>query len=85
MEDRHPVRQMMMLIAAAGLMMWLEMPDWQRRALIARVRLRVKRTAAWMAYRSGHRAMGDELAGHDDAADAGYGVAYRLSLLRDRL
>lgn len=85
MEDRHPIRQVALLLVAAGVAMWLEMPEWQRRMVIARVRVSARRTMAWMARRSGHRAMGDELGGHREAADAGYGFTYRLSQLRDRL
>ena len=85
MEDRHPFRQLALVLIVTGAAVWAELPDWQRRLILARVRLRTRKTLAWMARRSGHRAMGDELAGHDDAADAGYGFAYRLSLLRDRL
>lgn len=85
MEDRHPLRQLVLLLAVTGIAVWAELPEWRRQMILARARLRLRRMAAWTARRSGHRAMGDELAGHDDAAGAGYGLAYRLSLLRDRL
>jgi hypothetical protein len=85
MEDRHPVRQLVLLLAVTGIAVWAEMPDWQRQMVAARVKSRARRMAGWLARRTGHRAMGDELAGHDDAAAAGYGFAYRLSVLRDRL
>ena len=85
MEDRHPIRQLIMVLAVTGIAVWAEMPDWQRQMVIARTRLRLRKLAAWTARRTGHRAMGDELHGHGEAADAGYGFAYRLSLLRDRL
>ena len=83
--DNRPARQILLLLTLAGIMAWAEMPEWQRRMLIARVRSGVRRTVAWMAHRSGHRAMGDELDGHREAADAGYGFTYQLSKLRDRL
>ena len=85
MEDRHPIRQLILVLAVTGIAVWAELPDWQRRLVTARVKLASRKALGWMARRTGHRAMGDELAGHDDAADAGYGVAYRLSRLRDRL
>lgn len=85
MEDRHPIRQLVLVLIVTGAAVWAEMPDWQRRLVIARVRLAARKTLAWTARHTGHRAMGDELAGHDDAADAGYGFTFRLSLLRDRL
>lgn len=85
MEDRHPIRQIVLLLTLAGIMAWIEMPDWQRRMVIARLRSRTRAALAWMARRSGHRAMGDELSGHGEAADAGYGFTFRLSQLRDRI
>lgn len=85
MEDRHPFRQLALVLAVTGAAVWAELPDWQRNLILARIRLRARKTAAWLARRTGHRAMGDELSGHEDAADAGYGFTYRLSLLRDRL
>ena len=84
-EDRHPVRQIVLLLIVTGIMAWSELPDWQRAAIQARTLAKARRVAAWMARRSGHAAMGDELAGHNDAALAGYSLAYRLSKLRDRL
>lgn len=85
MEDRHPMRQLLLVLAVTGIAAWAQMPDWQRQLVIARVKANVRMVLAWMARRTGHRAMGDELAGHGEAADAGYGFAYRLGLLRDRL
>lgn len=84
-ENRHPARQVILLLLVTGVMVWSELPDWQRAAIRARVAVRTRRAVAWMARRSGHAAMGDELAGHSDAALAGYSLAYRLSKLRDRL
>ena len=84
-EDRHPIRQAILLMLVTGLMVWSELPDWQRAAIQARMKVRARRLTAWMARRSGHAAMGDELAGHSDAASAGYSFTYRLSRLRDRL
>lgn len=84
-EDRHPIRQAVLLLIVTGIMVWSELPDWQRAAIQAKALSRARRLAAWMARRSGHAAMGDELAGHSDAALAGYSLTYRLSRLRDRL
>ena len=84
-EDRHPIRQVILLLLVTGIMAWSELPDWQRAAIQAKTAARARRMLAWMARRSGHAAMGDELAGHSDAASAGYSLAYRLSRLRDRL
>jgi hypothetical protein len=49
------------------------------------MRARSRRLTAALARRSGHRAMGDELSGRADQAEAGYGFTYRLSRLRDKL
>lgn len=87
MDSRQPRPWPQLAAAAATLavMMWLEMPDWQRQAVKAKTLARLRKITAALARRTGHAAMGDELAGRPDAARAGYGLAYRLSMLRDRL
>jgi hypothetical protein len=72
-------------VAGVAVIMWMEAPDWQREAIRRKIRLRLRRAAALVAARSGHRAMGDELSGHQAEAEAGYGLTYRLSMFRDRL
>lgn len=84
-EDRHPLRQVILLLIVTGIMAWSELPDWQRAAIQAKTAARTRRAIAWMARRCGHAAMGDELAGHREAAHAGYSLAYQLSRVRDRL
>ena len=84
-EDKRPIRQAILLLLVTGLMVWSELPEWQRATFKATASMRVRKGLAWMARRSGHAAMGDELAGHNDAASAGYSLTYRLSRLRDRL
>ena len=84
-EDRHPLRQLVLLLIVTGVMAWSELPEWQRAALRAKAAARTRRLVAWMARRCGHAAMRDELAGHREAAHAGYSLAYRLSQVRDRL
>jgi hypothetical protein len=85
MDTEHPWRQLALAVLIAGIAVWAETPAWQRQIVTAAVKSRTRRVVAWMARRYGHAAMGDELAGRDDAAEAGYGLAYRLSQLRDRL
>lgn len=85
MDREHPWRSLVITLIVLGTAAWIETPEWQRQAIAAKVKHRARRTAAWMARRYGHRAMGHELAGHDETARAGYGMAYRFSLLRDRL
>lgn len=84
-EDKHPWRQLTLMLVMVGVAAWSEMPDWQRDLVRARVRTGARRVVGWMARRTGHRAMTDELDGRPGEAQAGYGFAYRLSVLRDKL
>lgn len=72
-------------ISGMVVIVWAEMPPDERRwtALAARSRLQtmLHRTAR----SAGDLGMGSELAGHGPAAHAGYGLAYRLAVLRDRM
>lgn len=81
------VRVIMALLTLTGLALaaWAELPEWQRELIIRQARDRLKRSAASAARVTGHRAMGDELAGRAGDARHGYSLAYRLSALRDRL
>jgi hypothetical protein len=78
---------LMTLITLAGvaLIMWMESPEWQRQMIARTTRARARRFAALVAARSGHQSMGSELSGRTIEAEAGYGITYRLSRLRDRL
>lgn len=84
-EDRHPWRQMALMLIAMSVAMWMEMPEWQREHLTRVARQRARRMLGWFARRTGHRAMTHELAGRDDAASVAYALAGRLSQIRDRL
>jgi hypothetical protein len=77
--------QMVIAVLGTGLVVWSEMPPWQRSLVTARCREQARRALAVLARRSGHRAMSDELDGRYREADTGYGFTYRLSRLRDRL
>ena len=68
-----------------GLIVWAELPEWQRALILSKLRHRLRMVTGYLARRSGHAAMGDELAGRDETAKAGYAWAFRLSQLRDRL
>lgn len=87
MDDSPWAHLLMTLITLAGMaaVMWMESPEWQREMIRRAARSRLRRLAAAVARRSGHRAMGDELDGRTEQARAGYGFTYRLSSLRDRL
>lgn len=90
MQHRQPSRLELILMTVSALMgiaamVWQEMSPEQRDLTVLVIRVRARRMVHRMAYRSGHRAMGDELAGRDDQAAAGYGWALRLSQVRDKL
>ena len=88
MGDQGPWTHLLMTlitVAGVGVIMWLEAPEWQRELILRAVRSRARRAAARLARASGHRAMGDELAGRTAEAEAGYGWTYRLSRVRDSL
>lgn len=87
MDDSPWAHLAMTLITLAGMaaVMWMESPEWQREMIKRAARSRLRRLAAAVARRSGHRAMGDELSGRLKEALTGYGFTYRLSRLRDAL
>ena len=70
-------------LAGLGLSMWAAMPQWQRQHAAAVARAKIRRCVAGAARRTGHAAMGSELAGRD--AEPGYRLAYELSKMRDAL
>jgi hypothetical protein len=64
---------------------WMETPEWQREIISRAVKRRTYRLLHRLARASGHRAMGDELAGRKSEADAGYSFTEHVSRLRDRM
>ena len=81
--EREQRRALAVSLGALVVMMWAAMPPWQRHHLIAVVKAKVRRCLALSARRTGHAAMGSELAGRD--AEPGYRLAYELSKMRDAL
>lgn len=77
--------QLILALIGVGVMVWAEMPPWQRQLVMARVRYHCHRAIAGMATRSGKRAMKDELDGREREAHAGYRFTHRLSEIRDKL
>lgn len=75
----------LMTLTGLTVALWLEMPEWQRQAMVTRTRARVRQASDRAARAAGRRAMGDELAGRRRDAGQGYALAYRLSTWRDRL
>lgn len=75
------------VISVAGAMMivWADLPPDQRAWTVLKVRGRLHRVLHQCAARAGRAGMTSELASHGPTAHAGYGLAYRLSQLRDRL
>ena len=87
MDDSPWTRLATMVITVAGMaaIAWMEAPEWQREAMRRALRMRAYRMLHRLARASGHRAMGDELAGRKTEADAGYSFTERVSRLRDRV
>ena len=75
------------LITLAGIAVitWMETPEWQREVIMRGMRRRAYRVMNLLARRSGHRAMGDELAGRQHEAESGYSFTERLSRWRDQV
>lgn len=86
-EDSVRVHLLMVIISVAGAaaIAWLELPETHRMMLVLTTRDRLRKLLHRAARRAGHLGMGSELAGHRPSAGAGYGVAYRLARLRDRV
>lgn len=88
--DNNPAYRMLMALAelaamAATLMViWSQMPLAQRELILLELRSRLRVHAGKLARATGRRAMGRELAGTPESR-AGYDLAYRFSVLRDRL
>jgi hypothetical protein len=72
-------------VAGALMIVWAELPPDQRMMTLLTVRARLHRGLHLAAAQAGRLGMRNELAAHDPTAQASYGVAYRLSQLRDRL
>ena len=81
--ERKQMWVLLVSLAGLGLSMWAAMPQWQRQHAAAVLRAKVRRLVAGAARRTGHAAMGSELAGHDP--EPGYRLAYELSKVRDAL
>ena len=90
MEHRQPSKlELVLMIASSligmGAMVWAEMSPAQRELAVMTFRARLRTVTHRLARGAGQQAMGDELAGLPNAARLGYGMAYRLARLRDRL
>ena len=90
MEDRTPrTRDQILMLAlsaaATALVAWMEIPEQQRLWITLTVRVKLQRLAHGAARRAGHLGMGRELRDDLPSAAASYGLAYRLSRLRDRM
>ena len=83
MEDRQRMIAALATLAMLAVLGWLEMPPWQRELMKRTAKHRLYRMLHRLARASGHRAMGDELAGRKREAEAGYTRTERWSRLRD--
>ena len=83
MEPRRPGKlEALLTLASIAVATWYMIPGHDREQIKMQATARLQRLSARLAWREGHRGMGDELAGRDWQR---YSVAYRLSQLRDRL
>ena len=89
MEEPRDIRAHLLMVvisvAGAAAIAWLELPEGQRMMLVLTVKARLHRVLHRTARRAGYLGMASELRGHHESAVTGYGVAYRLARLRDRL
>ena len=85
MDERQRIAVLLLTLAMLAGAAWMELPQWQRELVKRTARLRAYRLLHRLARASGHRAMGDELAGRKAEADAGYSFTERLSRARDSL
>jgi len=85
MEPRQPGKlELALAVISTAVMMWLMLPEHQRRLLVMRSLARAQALAARAAHLEGHAAMGDELAGLAQARQR-YSATYQLSRLRDAI
>jgi hypothetical protein len=82
-----PSRLLMLAVSIMGtaVLVWMEVPPDQRIMWTLTAKTRLQRWLNRAAHRAGHAGMGSELSGWQQSAACGYGVAYRLARLRDRL
>ena len=83
-----PWRHLLMVaisVAGAAAIMWMEMPPDHRSMMVLTMRSRCHRALHSAARRAGRLGMSSELRGYGESAAAGYGLAYQLSRLRDRI
>jgi len=87
--DQESLQSRLIMLAAsiAGTMIlvWMEVPPDQRLMWTLEAKARAQRWLNRAARRAGHAGMGSELRHWPASALAGYGLAYRLARLRDRL
>lgn len=83
MEPRKPsLLEQLAAVLATAIMVWYATPPQERMWAKLKVLGGLHQLAGRLAYREGHRGMGDELRGKDLQR---YPVAYRLSQVRDML
>ena len=80
-------RLLMLAVSIAGtaVLVWMEVPPDQRMMWTLEAKAKMHRWLHRAARRAGHAGMGSELRSWRQTAAAGYGLAYRLARLRDRL
>jgi hypothetical protein len=72
-------------VTGALMIVWAELPPDQRAWTVLEGRARLHRCLQSAAAQAGRLGMRHELSAHEPTAHASYGLAYRLSQMRDRL
>ena len=72
-------------VAAAGVMVWAQLPPWEREHMAASARSRARWLAAALARRSGMAAITDEARQGPEATAWRRALTYRLSRMRDSI
>ena len=82
---RDQIIMLTLSVIGTAAMVWMEIPEAERMWIVIRARTRLQRAAHAAARHAGHLGMGRELHHDEPTAAVSYGLAYRLSRLRDRL
>lgn len=76
------IQRLAALLVTLG-MLWLTLPEHQRRLILMRITHTLARATGRAAHREGHAGMADELARRNGEALRHYSAAYHLSRARD--
>ena len=86
--DQSLKSQLLMLavsITGTAILVWMELPPDHRVMLALETKTHLQKWLHRAALRAARAGMGSELSGWRQSAAAGYGLAYRLAKLRERV